>query len=301
MLEAFDVALNVIAPIMLVIGISALISRRFNLNAETLSTLILYLFIPALVIDGLSQLEVSGEEILSLAMMVMIFSTIMVAIGWSVSRTIGINRHTESAFIISVMLTNTANYGIPFNVFAFGEEARQFAILFYVGSTVVTNTFGIYFASRGSASIRESAINIFKIPLSYATFFGLFLNGTNSTLPLPIERMIELLADAAIPGMLVLLGIQLSRLKIDKNYGPVLAASTTRLLIGPLVAFPITLLLGMEGLIQKVSIVQAAMPTAVITAVLAAQFNSDVGFTTTVILVTTLASILTLSILITIL
>jgi predicted permease len=58
-------------------------------------------------------------------------------------------------------------------------------------------------------------------------------------------------------------------------------------------------LLGLSGLARQVSIIEASMPTAVTTGVLATEFGSDTEFTTAVILVSTLASIVTLSVLLT--
>ena len=64
--------------------------------------------------------------------------------------------------------------------------------------------------------------------------------------------------------------------------------------------FSLAALLGIAGLARQVSIVESSMPTAVISSVLATEFGSDPEFVTAVILVSTLASSITLSVLLTV-
>jgi len=70
-----------------------------------------------------------------------------------------------------------------------------------------------------------------------------------------------------------------------------------RLLLGPLIAVGLVALLGISGLTRQVAIVQSAMPTAVVTGVLASEFGADAEFVTATILVSTITSVATLSVL----
>jgi hypothetical protein len=97
--------------------------------------------------------------------------------------------------------------------------------------------------------------------------------------------------------MLVVLGLQLARTPVRGRLGPILLATATRLGVAPLIAFALVGLLGISGVTRQVVIVQASLPTAVLSSVLAAEFGSDVDFTAAVILVSTLVSIITVTIL----
>ena len=79
--------------------------------------------------------------------------------------------------------------------------------------------------------------------------------------------------------------------------GLILLASGLRLLLGPLIALGLVVLLGLSGLTRQVAIVQSAMPTAVVTGVLASEFGADTEFVTATILVSTVTSVATLTIL----
>ncbi len=294
------VAYNVILPIFVVIGLSMLVGHLFNPNPRTLSSLIIYLFSPFLVLDGMSRSDLRAEEIGQIAAVTVILTFALALLGVGVARLLRLDRKEESAFLLSIILINAGNYGLPLNEFAFGQAGLQRAMVFYVASAVMANTVGVYIASRGSASVRRSLLNVFRVPLPYAMALGLLLNFTGTALPLPVQRAVTLLGQAAVPAMLVLLGVQLRKAQVRGRLGPICVAAGMRLLVAPLIAFPLVALVGLTGVARQVTIVEASMSTAVMSGVLATEFGSDSDFTTAAIMVSTLASIVTLSVLLTI-
>jgi len=305
--ELFEIMLNSIAPIFIVVGLAAMLSRRFNPDPKSLSTIILYLFSPFLVFNGLAQREFSGGEALQLGITAVTVSLTMAGIGLTLARLLKLDERTASAFVLTLVMTNTGNYGLPLNRFAFGDTleleqiAEQRALLYHVAMVMVANTLGIYLASRGSFSTRQAVGNIFRVPLIYGAILGLAFGLLDIDLPLFIGRPVELLAGAAIPAMLVLLGIQLSTAVVRGRISLILLASSARLMIAPLIAFVVVSLLGLSDMPFNVAIVQASMPTAVMASVLAVQFGADSEFVTSTIITGTLMSILTLSVLLSIL
>jgi len=93
----------------------------------------------------------------------------------------------------------------------------------------------------------------------------------------------------------------LSETSLKGKLKPILIASSTRLIIGPIIAVPLVVLAGLTGLPAQVFIVMAGMPTAVGTTILATEFRSDTEFTSAVVLATTVASVITLSVLLSLL
>jgi predicted permease len=297
MTSLLGIAYSVLGPIFLVIGLAALIDRRFSPDPRAFSRVAVYLFSPCLVFSGIAHSDLLAEELGLLVAMAALSSVLMALVGWGLARLFGFNRRLESAFVLSVVLVNAGNYGLPLNEFAFGIAGFQRAIVFFVMTAIVSNTLGVYLASRGAASVQQSVINVLRVPLPYAAVLGLLINIKGVVLPLPIDRAVTLLGQAAVPCMLLILGLQLSRTSVRGRIGPILLATVTRLAIAPLIAFGLVALLGLSGLARQVAIVQASMPTAVMGGVLATEFGSDAEFTTAVILISTLVSIISLSIL----
>jgi predicted permease len=291
-----EVAYNILAPIFIVVALSFWLDRRLGIDPASLSRLVIYLFSPALVLQSLSGSNLNGGEAGRLFGVAVVMSFLVAGLAWLVARGQRFSPRMESAFILSATLINAGNYGIPLNRFAFGAAGESRAVIFYVATAFMAYTFGVFIASRGTGSVRHALRNVFYVPLMYAAVLGVLFNMLHVKLPVPLDRSLNLLSNAAIPAMLVVLGTQLSRASMQGQIRPILMASSLRLIAGPVLAFGLVLLLGMSGYARQVSIVQAGMPTAVATGVLATEFGSDAEFATATILVSTILSMVTLSI-----
>jgi predicted permease len=108
-------------------------------------------------------------------------------------------------------------------------------------------------------------------------------------------RPIQLLADAAIPVMILVLGMQLERAKVLEKPRVVASAAALSLVAAPLVSIALTWMLGLTGPARQAGVALASMPTAVITTILALEFGIAPVFVTNVVFITTLLSPLTLA------
>jgi predicted permease len=121
---------------------------------------------------------------------------------------------------------------------------------------------------------------------------------TGVDLPKGVSRPVELLGAAAIPSMLLVLGMQFEKGARPERPGLVAAASALVLVGSPLIGFLLAQALGLTGLARQAVLVESAMPSAVITTILALEFDVAPRFVTSVVVVTTLASPITVSVLI---
>jgi len=229
MTSLFGVLYNVLAPIFLIIGLAVLLDRRFALDPRVFSRAVIYLFSPCLVFGGIARSELKADELGQILAMAALSSLLIALVGWGETRLFRLDRKLASAFMLSVVLVNAGNYGLPLNDFAFGQAGMQRAIVFFVVSAMISNTLGVYLASRGAASVRRSFLNVLTVPLPYATVLGFLVNIKGLTLPLPLDRAVTIMGQAAVPGLLIVLGLQLSRTAVRGRVGPILLATATRL------------------------------------------------------------------------
>ncbi len=297
MTTLFEIAYNIVLPVFLIAGVAGLVDRTIQIDPRSLSRLIVYLFTPFLVLSGIYKSDLSGSETGQLVFVALASSVLVALFAWLVARALRLDHRTESAFMLGSALINAGNYGLPLNLFAFGQAGQSRAVIFFAATTVISNTLGVFLASRGTVSTGRAVANVFKVPLLYAAVIGFIINAAQIDVPLPLDRSITLLGDASVPAMLVVLGVQLSRASIRSRIRTVLMASGVRLVVSPLIALGLAILLGITGLTRQVILTESAMPTAVISGVLAAEFGADTEFVTATILVSTLLSIVTLSVL----
>lgn len=292
-----EIIYNIISPILLVVAVAFVADRYLDLDPRSLSRLLVYVFTPFLIFEGVAFSDLSGSEAGQLVAVAILMSVGIALVAWMVAHWAQLDRRTAAAFTLSATLINAGNYGLPLNRFAFGAPGEERALVFFIATVVVSYTLGVFLASFGNLSARLALRNVFGVPLVYAALLGLAVNLLNVDLPLPMTRAVGLMADAAIPAMLAVLGVQLSRASVRGRIQPIVLASALRLLVGPLIAVGLVALLGLEGLARQVAIVQSAMPTAVVTGVLAVEFDADAELVTATILVSTVASVITLSVL----
>ena len=303
MSEFFQVALDVIMPIFFVAALGFWFGRQFKPDPHTLSRLAFYIFFPPLVFQGVARSDMPPEAIGRLMLLVFLVFISLACIAWLLSRSqTTLSPITRSAFILSSMMGNTGNYGLPFVAFAFseyGDQAVQISVIVFVTATLINQTLGIYIASSGTATMAQGIRNVLSVPVPYAAALGLVVNLAHIAMPLPLNRALDLMAQAAMPLMLVLLGVQLSRISVQEHLRPLLRPLTmsagTRLLVAPAVFMILAPILNVSGLPRNVALVQLSMPTAVTAALLATEFDSDAQYVSAAILISTLTSLLTLS------
>jgi predicted permease len=192
------------------------------------------------------------------------------------------------------------DFGLPLLLFVYGQEAVAYATIILVMNNFLLNTLGIWIVSSNPDNRMEAIRNIIKTPLVYAVLAGLVVLFTKITLPLPITRSVSLLGDAAIPIMLLLLGMRLKKVPWQqvKQVGLGVFA---KLLLDPVLAAGLVILLGLTGTAAKVSILIAGLPTPIIASIISTQYSKESSYAVNMCAVTTFVSVITLTIIITIL
>jgi hypothetical protein len=287
-----------ILPIFILAGVGFVLARRFRADVRTLSTVAFNALSPCLVFYQLVTAKISGAQSIRVAAFCVLLTLAIGIAARLTSLPLRLDRMTLSSFLLVAMFSNSGNYALPVVLFAFGQEALAFASVYFVTSAILIYTAGILVAASGHGSVRLAMTRLFKVPALYAVTAAVIVLGTHTTVPAVVMRPVGLLSDAAIPVMLLVLGMQLERAVLPKHPVAVGAAVVLSLVVAPLIAFGLAALLGLTGAARQAAIIEASMPAAVITTVLALEFDLDAGFSTSVVFFTTLLSPVTLVLLI---
>jgi hypothetical protein len=295
MSAAIEVLWQVLTPIFLTAGTGYLLARRLNVQPQGLGKAAFYVFTPCLLFDKFSHSNLSADDLGRLALFALLTIAGSGLIAWTLARLLHFDRVTGAAFVLCAIAGNTGNYGLPTNQFAFGDAALEPAVIYYAMSTLILSTVGIYVAASGRQTAGQALRNVLSVPLAYAGVAGLLVWATDVAVPLPIERFAGLAGQAAIPVMLVILGMQLAGVRLRDDIGRVSVAAATKLLSGPLLGLFFASLLGLSGITRQAAIVEASVPTAVLAMVLATEYDTAPRFTASVVMVSTLASLVTMT------
>lgn len=287
-----------ILPVFLVASVGFALSRFLRISAVQLSHVTFNALAPCLVFDLLLTSSVGGEDVSRLVLFCVLMTATMGIVGGLTAMLLGLDRPTRAGFMLVAMFSNNANYGLPLVLFAFGEEALAFATVYFVTSAVLTYTVGVLVASSGHRTLAQALTGILRVP----TIYGAVAAGLLVTLAVPVPQLVmrpvSLLSDAAVPMMLLVLGMQLAEARRPTTLPALGSATIARLLVAPLLAMAGAELVGLSGAARQAAIVQASMPAAVIMTILALEYGAAPRFVTSVVVASTVLSPVTLALLI---
>lgn len=285
---------STLLPVLLVALSGYVLAAFVPLDGRTLGRFLFFLATPALVFRSLYRMTIDLVMLQHVA--VITVGVLLAGLGLGYLASYGQSRRRRAGLLLASAIGNNGNMGIPICLFAFGEAGVALATVYYAITSFLSNTAGVVVASAGSSTILRALVHSLQSPVLYAAVVGMFLNQARVTMPANLLSAVELLAGAAVPGMLVLLGSQLRSTSFGGDQRIVWRSVLIRLVASPLVAWGLCSMLGISGLERQVLIVQAAMPTAVMTTVLATEFDAAPRLVAAAVLATTLLSMVTLSV-----
>ena len=274
-----------------------MLGKLLDINARSLGRVVFYVFSPVLIFELLIQSRLKLNEAIGVITLTVCIVSIMGILTLLVGTLLKLERPALTSILITTMFANTGNYGLPLVSFAFGEQALSYAGIYFVTTTILFYTVGVLIASLGHMNLREAALGLFRIPTLYAVILAILINALDIQIPGPLERAVELAAGGTIPLMLVLLGVELTRVQLSNSVRAMQLSVSLRLLISPLIALLLTALFGISGTARQGSVTQASMPSMVSATVLATEYHMDSKLVTAVVFISTLISPLTLTLL----
>jgi predicted permease len=286
---------NNLLPIFLVSGSGFLLGKFLTVDSRSLGRVVFYVFSPLLVFD----LMIKSTLNLRQAFTTVAFTASVIAVMGTLAFLLGKLFRLERPYLLAVILTvafgNTGNYGLPLVKFAFGDDALAVASLFYVTTTILFNTVGVVIASLGHMDLKSALMGLLKLPSIYGVTLALLIKGVGLQLPLPVSRTIEIAANGAIPVMLILLGLELTRIQWSHSFRALGLGVLTKLLVAPFVGLLLASLFGFGHTARQGSVLEASMPAAVATTVVATEYKLEPSLVTAIVFLGTVLSPLTLT------
>ena len=286
---------NVVLPVFIVAGFGFWLERRFRIPIVPVNQIVLYLLLPCFIFTSLLQIDLLGEEALKIGAFTVPLTVAMLAVGAVVGLLLRLDRTTISALLLTSAFPNLGNYGLSIVLLAYGPEGVRLGSILFAVQMVFSLPLAVFIASSSSASLRASVGQAVRQPALYAVLAALAFGMTNVAVPGFLLAALTLPAQAAIPMMLLVLGMQISTTAGIAEPRLVSVAVVTRLVIGTLVGVALAVALGIGDVARSVMVVGAAMPTAVFATLIATQYDTRPRLVSNVVVVGTLASIVTVT------
>lgn len=266
-------ALDAFALILLTLGLGLLFSRLRVLpenSADVLNRVVLYLCLPAAVLTYVPRLQLDRSLIGLVATPWLLAAATVMLVGLC-SRVLKLRREEHAALLVCVALGNSSFIGYPMVRALLGDHALPYAVVYdQFGTFVLLSTFGLYVLARYSGdtppTTRQILARIGRFPPLWALLFALTLMPAQP--PAWIGAALKSLSDAMLPLVMLAVGFSLQLRLPPSELRPLCVGLVLKLLVLPLLAWPLSLALGLRGEMLQANVLESAMPTMITAAAL---------------------------------
>jgi predicted permease len=303
--SALDPVLGAAFPVFALIACGVL-AGRFRLitpgSSEALNRFVYTFALPAMLFVAVyrgSLDELLGSGSFLLGVVIATLGTALVGFGlsffvWRASAAESVLRALNASF------ANTGYLGIPLVTVAYGQSAALPAALATVATNIVSFAVAIVCLElladpRGGGAGRALA-GVARSPLIWPIALAVLLVALQVEVPLPVERFAGLLAAAAGPCALFAIGLFVSQLSVREGLRSSWPSAVLKLVLHPVLMAALALyVLPIDPFWAKIAIVCASLPLGATAFVLAQRYRLLEAETSTGAVLSTAASVFTVS------
>ena len=259
-----------------------------EMNPKTLTLMSVYFLQPFVTVWGFSTAKLHTEHLFVPFIYLAIILLLLVP-AIMLGRVLFSDPKERAIFSIAGFVGNTGNIGIPLGIALFGEQSVIYTTLINIANVFVVYIIGVYLYSRGSFSIKQSLLNIVKIPIIPASIVAILLNVNDVPLSPQIVEFFKMGAYAGIVLQLFLLGTFLQGITLRALHPKLLVGTLSqKFLLVPLATALILSLTDLPLMVQGIILMEMMTPLAVANINLASLYDCRPKDVTSLILLSTL-------------
>ncbi|MCR5025923.1 MAG: AEC family transporter [Methanobrevibacter sp.] len=268
-------------------------------DVESLNNIVIYILMPCMVFSALYSADLSLLSTLGILPFIILASSFITgAISYLILKKFNIPEKRLWSIVVAVMIANTAFMGYPINLGIFGQEGLLRAIFCDIATLIIFLILSFVLSLKFGGSTKSAIKKIALFPSLWAVILGIMLNFLNIPIGPVLENTVNYLGDGSIPLIMLSLGVSIDLSGLTRSRNMIIFTSAMKLILYPIIAFIFASIVGLVDLQFKISIIEAAMPSGLLSLVLAISYKLDFELTSDCILIDTVVSLLSLPILI---
>lgn len=251
-------------------------TKEFN---KVASKVAINVFFFAMIISSVSNKEIpmTGKELVFGIGMMFAYMLISLGIAFLMPKIFRIKDGDIGMYKLLVGFMNTAFIGFPVIQAVYGEEAVFYAATSGIPFNLAMYTLGIYWLNKGRGDGVKLNIKSMMTPPLIATVISIFIFGFNIHVPKFIDETCDLMAGAAIPLSMFVVGSSLGDVSLKEAFGEkrMYLLSFIRLVVCPLIVWLLLKPVVMNPVMLGTIVILAATPMPVIATILGIQYGRD--------------------------
>ncbi len=266
---------------------------------KNLNLLVLYVFLPALVFHTVMNSQLDRLfYVIPLAAATGVLSCL--TLGFLAFHFLPIPGETKGAMMLACAFGNVTYFGLPVLLGTFpghAVEMAQVAVLFEVTKSSLNLSLGamiaIAYGTQEPITVKKTLGEVIKLPPLWALALALIWKATHVPGPTFLMDATGMLS-AGVSGMMILsLGMAL-KFRLTHLMALLIPVAAIKLLASPYIVAHVVGPLGIAGMFGSGSILEAAMPSQLLSFVIAGRFKLDEETMAFVIMADTLLAFATL-------
>ena len=292
-----------IISIVLMIGLGYFLKRIDFLSEkdiDPLNKIVMYILMPCMIFSALYSADMSLLPTLGILPFVILTASIgSGVIAYIILKRLHYDDKKIWSVLVTVMIANTAFMGYPVNLGVYGHPGFLRAIFCDLATTCMFLLLSFVLVLKFGGTVKRAFREILLFPPLWAVVLGISFNLLNIPIGPVLDKTVNYLADGAIPLIMISLGLSIELGGLARSKAMVIFTSIIKLGVFPLIALIVVSLLGLTGLQHDVGIIEAAMPSGMLSLLLAITYKLDYELTSDCILINTVISLIRLPIIMT--
>lgn len=204
-----------------------------------------------------------------------------------------VEERKRPCIVYATQVSNAGFLGSPIVEGLYGVQGLLYASVYLIPQRIMMWSVGVacYSGTRGKGVVKR----VMTHPCIIAVVIGLVLMLTQARLPAWLGKPLEMAGGCNTALSLIVIGAVLAEVEPKSMFRKeALFYCLVRLVLIPLIVLGGGMLIGLDDLVLKTSVVLAGMPAAVTTAMLAGQYGADEKFAVSLVFLSTVASMATI-------
>lgn len=268
-------------------------------DVETLNKLVINIAMPCMIFKSLYGANLSILPKLAIMPTIGLGTSVIIGgIVFLLCKFKDMDKVKTWTLITIVTMGNTAFLGFPVILGIYGNPGLLIAIFSDVASVIFFLILSFVLMIVFGGSIKSAIKKIATFPPLWALILGISCNLSGLAIGLIPTNIVGYLSGAAIPLIMISLGLSLNLSGLKWNAKAIGFTSIVKLAIYPAIALILVHLIGLHDLQYTIAIIEAAMPSGMLTLVLALNYKLDVRMTSDCIFSNNLFSLISIPIII---
>ena len=297
-----DAIIVTILSIVIMIGLGYFLKHIDFLSEKDIdpfNKIVMYILMPCMIFHAIYAADLSQIPKLSILPFIILASSFVTGIvSYFILKQLKFDDVTLWSVLVTVMIANTAFMGYPVTLGIYGNAGFLRAIFCDMATLCTFLLLSFVLILRFGGTVKAAVRKIALFPPLWAVVLGLGFNILGIPIGPVVDNTVNYLGQGAIPLIMIALGLSINFEALSRSRSMIVFTSIMKLALFPFVAFLIASWLGLVNLEHSVSIVEAAMPSGMMSLLLAITYKLDYELTSDCILINTVISLITLPVII---